>query len=277
MTSRNNRAKKEARDRQKATGETYTAARRHTAVSRVRQFIDDCCANCLQPLPLAEEKLFCSPLCRYTADTVRYSRRVVRDGRIDKDPDVLRAVQTRVAFILAGGYDREGRALPRSVRESVWQRDAGQCQSCEKPGEEIDHIDGSSPDPANLQLLCKECHHAKTALRMVPASPTMQAEVESLFTTRVAVDEPILLSDDEVNWSSMWAGLKKARSERFYSLMLENGRDPDDYPPANRRREMVADLEDMYADAYSDSGRTADDDSGYGPGSYYAHAMAKDD
>ena len=68
-----------------------------------RYFLDDHCANCLEPLPEDVEALFCSAWCAEIADTVRYQRRVFRDGRIQR-PDVQEAIRTRNAFLLIGGY-----------------------------------------------------------------------------------------------------------------------------------------------------------------------------
>ncbi len=48
----------------------------------------------------------------------------------------------------------------------IWKRDGGKCRRCERetPGGEIDHIvpirDGGTDDPANLRLLCHDCHVA---------------------------------------------------------------------------------------------------------------------
>jgi hypothetical protein len=80
----NRRAKQDARERAKATGESYTTARCATAApatDQARSFEPDHCANCLDPLPEAVEGLFCCELCSQTADTVRYWRRVSHDGR----------------------------------------------------------------------------------------------------------------------------------------------------------------------------------------------------
>src|SRR5690349_1042976 len=93
----NKRAKRDARERQQRTGERYVTARRRSA-KREQFFEADCCANCLQRLPDEVEGLFCSEFCMQICDTVRYWRRVVRDGRIER-PDVREAVQTRVAFL----------------------------------------------------------------------------------------------------------------------------------------------------------------------------------
>lgn len=106
----NKRAKRDARERQKQTGERYVAARRRSA-KHERYSEADCCANCLERLPDEIEGLFCSELCMQTCDTIRYWRRAVRDGRYER-ADVREAVSTRVAFLLAGGYGKSVRRLP---------------------------------------------------------------------------------------------------------------------------------------------------------------------
>jgi 5-methylcytosine-specific restriction endonuclease McrA len=79
-------------------------------------------------------------------------------------------VNIKVAHLLAGGYDRRAREIPKATRTAV--KDRGRvCVQCRAPGEEIDHIDSPSSDPEDLQFLCKDCHHAKTATNLVPASP----------------------------------------------------------------------------------------------------------
>jgi hypothetical protein len=271
MTS-SKRAKRDARDRAAKTGEPYTLARRRTARSE-RYFEDDHCASCLRRLPDDEESLFCSELCSQTASTIRYWRRIVRDGRIGQ-PDVQQAIRTRVAHLLAGGYHEAARRLSPAVRARVWERDGGRCVSCGQPGAEIDHIASDSPDLGNLQLLCADCHQTKTTARMRPASPEQAAEVTALYQARVQPEVPVLLCDDEQGWARQWRGLKKARRQRLLDLLDEAGLDPGDFRGASRAEILDAIEDEM---DYDDGGWTEDDDTGYGPYSYFAHAMAKDD
>lgn len=271
----NKRAKRDARERQRRTGEPYVAALRRSG-RHERFFEADCCGNCLEPLPDDVEGLFCSGLCMQTCDTVRYWRRVLRDGRIER-PDVREAVRTRVAFLLAGGYGRTSRRLAKNIRAAVWARDQGLCRRCGKPGEEIDHINGDSPDLDNLQLLCKACHHAKTAERMRPATEEQNRVVVALYATRVLPETPALMADDEAEWQRTWSRLKKERRHRLLDDMVEAGLDPNDYKGAPRA-ELVDALYD--ADDAEDFDYARDPgnyDGGYGPSSYFAHAMAKDD
>lgn len=271
----NRRAKRDARERKAATGESYAAARRHTSHPAPRHFEDDRCANCMAELPRQIEGLFCSELCQQTAKDIRYWRSISRDGRIDQ-PDVKQALQVRVAHLLAGGYPERARRLSTEVRQAVWERDQGRCRQCGAPGEEIDHISDSSPALGNLQLLCASCHQRKTEEWMVPASAESKRQIEKLWRERVAPDEPAYLCDDQEQWAVLHRQLRKQRKQRLLAELAEYGYEREDFPGyswAEMWDEVFADL----ADAYVRGGYTPDDDSGYGPYSYFAHAMAKDD
>ena len=156
----NKRAKRDARDRARKTGEPYTLARRRTTpasdTSRPTAAQTACSAS-------RTTKRACSAqeLCSQTASTIRYWRRIVRDGRIHQ-PDVREAIRTRVAHLLAGGYQEAARRLSPTSRVQVWERDGGRCVLCGQPGAEIDHITDDSRELGNLQLLYAGCHRAKT-------------------------------------------------------------------------------------------------------------------
>ena len=187
-----------------------------------RHFIDDHCANCLEPLPDDVEALFCSTWCNEIATAVRYQRGASRDGRIN-DPLVQEAIMVKNAFLLAGGYQALGRTLPPSVRVEVKIRDDGKCRVCGKVGTDIDHIDGSSADLDNLQLLCKDCHNAKTTENLVPASDEQRAWLIALNVTRIMPPVPKLLADDNEQWQHVWRALKSARRDRLLAELAAAG------------------------------------------------------
>lgn len=191
----------------------------------IRLFVDDCCANCLRPLPRETAGLFCSSWCRETTKDVRYFRRAFRDGRVN-DPDVQSAIKTRMAFLLSGGYSALGRTLSPATRAAVKERDHDLCQSCGSPGTEIDHISGSSPDVSNLQLLCHGCHGAKTEAAMRPADIESQDLGRALMHDRVHVTDPVLLADDETAWDGQWRGLVRARGARIRQLPTATSSQP---------------------------------------------------
>lgn len=180
------------------------------------RFKPDHCANCFEQLPTDPNHrphLFCSELCRDYASLVRYWRSVVRDGRFEQDPEVRYAVQIQIAHLLAGGYHGQARTIPAETRALVKERDKV-CVSCGGPGEEIDHVDGDSNDPGNLQLLCKDCHHGKTAENLVPASTEQMDFVQALFLERVVPEEPARLCDGS-DWRQTEARLRAERRERL--------------------------------------------------------------
>ncbi|GEM_PF-3604939 len=179
-----------------------------------RYFLEDRCANCLTELPDAVVGPYCSTWCAEVAGHVRYMRAALRDGRIE-DPLVQTAIKTKGAFLLIGGYRSLGRTLTPARREEVKKRDAGLCQECGKPGTDIDHVDGSSDGLENLQLLCGDCHRAKTAEQMTEAAPESAALLQALFLARVLPDEPRLLADDETQWADVWKALQAERKARF--------------------------------------------------------------
>jgi len=190
-----------------------------------RYFVDDHCANCLVELPELEDALFCSSWCSEIAGQVRCMRGVFRDGRIS-DPAVMEAIGTRNAFLLIGGYHALGRQMNARTREQVVNRAGGKCQSCGQDGTEVDHISGNSNEADNLQLLCGACHREKTAEQLRPASEESQALLMSLIAGRVWPDEPILLADDQEQWSTRWRALKSSRLRRYIEDAREGGFDP---------------------------------------------------
>lgn len=226
--TKDQKAKQAARERSAETGERYTEARRRLSalpeLSLDDPFVDDHCANCFEPLPEETDRLFCSDWCIETAGSVRYFRKTARDGR-HNDPDVQAAIQTRLAFLLVGGYQALGRRLPTATCAEVTRRDGGVCQKCGKPANQIDHIEGSSGELDNLQLLCAQCHHEKTVSNFVPAPAVFQAMVAELFLNRVFPDEPSRLADDETAWDGTWRGLKKARRQRLVTELENSGVD----------------------------------------------------
>jgi len=177
-------------------------------------FTNDHCAQCQEPLTGSNHGLFCTEWCGQTAKHIRYWRRIVRDGRI-ANPDVQLALQTRLAFMLAGGYPDRARRLPPAARQQVLERDHHHCQDCGGPGEEIDHIHNNSADLDNLQLLCRPCHQAKTRANMKPDNGEHTALLTRLYRDRVLPDQAALLCDDHDQWTLVWRQLRTERRRRL--------------------------------------------------------------
>jgi hypothetical protein len=170
------------------------------------------------PPHLRAGRLFCSEICRQRADTVRYGRRIYRDGRI-KDALVADAFRTKMAFAVTEiGYAEAGRELDSETRRSVIERDGGKCVMCGKPGTEIDHVVDSSLELMNLQLLCHDCHARKTRQNFRPIEPGSRAEVIwTQLMDRIQSPVPLRPCDDEVAWPSSW---KKITAERRSAAQL---------------------------------------------------------
>lgn len=221
------KAKKQAvRARMEEAGESYTESLRHVeqkASPGDVPFIYEC-VNCDAPLEMENRSLFCSEFCMQVASFVRYARRVVVDPNRWADPQVREAMQIRQAHLLGGGYDENARRLTSTQRTFIIERDGGVCAECGEPADEIDHIDGSLSDPGNLQLLCDRCHNEKTRSVMVPATEEQTAWGTELWATRVMVEVPVRLGDDEVRWEQVCRGLKSERTRLLWDqLEAETG------------------------------------------------------
>ncbi len=237
-------------------------------VTGVRAFMPDRCANCQRWVPDELPGLFCSTWCQETCKHVRYLRGVIGDGRILND-DVQAAVRKRFAFLQLGGYASLHRGLPAKVRAAVIERHNGRCASCGKPGTDIDHINGSSADPSNLQLLCTDCHNTKTDQRLQPASPATQQLFDDFLEHRVAPREPLLLADDEQQWATTWRPLKKDRKQRLLDELADLGAD---ITSVTNWANLVLIRDDIITDGGHESG-----EAGYGADSYFARAQSRDD
>lgn len=190
-----------------------------------RYFLDDHCANCLSPLTEDVIGLWCSTWCTDINQRVRYWRRVTRDGRI-ADPLIRAQIGMDLTFLLIGGYRALGRRPSSATRMLVVRRDGGRCRKCGKPGTELDHVDGNSDEPVNLQLLCKDCHRHKTSealASMAPAPDEVRAVIFALQLARVEPAEPTLLADDEAQWEHIWKRLTAERKGRFEAALKAVG------------------------------------------------------
>ena len=168
------------------------------------------CPNCDEPI--GAPTLFCSDLCRDEAKFVRYYRACIKDGRI-KQPDVVEALQIRMAHILGGGYAERERRLSLDLRGQVIERAKGLCQSCGALGNQVDHISGNSSNLSNLQLLCVPCHNEKTTANFVQITeeshPEAWAKRDALLR-RVHSAGPVRFCD-RAEWATEYRALQQAR------------------------------------------------------------------
>jgi len=249
--------KRDARTRQQETGERYVVARRNAGVKSDPAWSH--CANCDGDLDVRVEGLFCTELCRETADFVRYARRKMQAGQLD-DPDISYAIRIRMAMLLGGGYPGSARQLSPTIRSAVIARDQ-QCVQCGAPGAEIDHIADSSDDLENLQFLCKDCHRLKTEAALAPASAEQSDEAKEIWIGRVMPPDPQRLCDDPERWSEEWRPLKAQRREYLLRELHDRGVERSDFAGLSWA-DMWDEIDDLDAPEFG----VWDDDEGPPPG-----------
>jgi 5-methylcytosine-specific restriction endonuclease McrA len=210
------------------------------------------CINCDGTMTVTKQpKLFCSDLCQQEAKFIRYYRSCSNDGRINQ-LDVQMALQIRMAHILSGGYKASERAIPLLVRNAIYKRDNKTCRLCERLGTDIDHINGSSFEMNNLQVLCKDCHSKKTKSNFRELTPEVdnydekKAKIKSLHL-RAESETPQKICDDEINWNTnqkiILAEMRQLiLNERFLAFSRSIGVDTSDTEKkVNRAKNLEVD------------------------------------
>lgn len=154
---------------------------------------------------------YCTDWCYDAAKHVRKYRRWAREGRLG-EPSIAGAVRKERASLMGGGYPATARKVPKATKDAVRERDGWLCRSCGDPGVEIDHVDGDSNDPANLQLLCVPCHDRKTEASMRVMTGEELAEKRPIIEdleARCAAAEPLRPCDVD-GWD--WRGWIRRRA-----------------------------------------------------------------
>jgi hypothetical protein len=173
------------------------------------------CVNCGLPLTqLVRPYLFCSDLCQKEAHTVRYARRVLRDGRIER-PDVREAVQIQLAFVVSGGYPSRERELSKEQRHAVFQRDKSCCRLCGAQATQIDHIGppiaGEINHPDSLRRSVTRATVRRRCLRFVPSLIRSGGERRKTCDCVIYSPSPLRISDDDKAWPTVWRQLAAQR------------------------------------------------------------------
>lgn len=177
------------------------------------------CLNCGGFLQDPHSVLYCSDQCHQEADLVRYTRRALKDGRSARG-DVQTAIGQRLLMIRAGGYPYGARRVPKTVREQVFELDKYLCRLCGSRATDIDHINGSSNAPDNLQALCSTCNRRKMEARVQTISPKTDVELwkrieeqTMRLAKRIAARHPDRICDDPEKWQGTWRHLQLTRKE----------------------------------------------------------------
>jgi hypothetical protein len=196
--------------------------------------VDFVCLNCDETFSVVDRpKVFCTTRCANDAKLVRYARATAADGRIKK-LDVALAVKVKFMHALSDiPYDQQARELSPELRAEIHRRDDGRCVKCRNLGNEIDHIEGDSNEPENLQLLCQLCHYRKTlwnATKITDEAKHADKRIRAdKLVERIRAREPMRNCDNEKDWESVyfhptvrlrWTEMIDARKTAFDTGML---------------------------------------------------------
>ena len=214
----------------KGTSSTEPVESRDDELARLVLSLD--CANCGNEV--SRPALYCSDLCTQTADVVRYVRRCLSDGRVER-PDVQEGIGSKLLMLTADGYPKKARNVSEARRAEVFARDNFKCVLCGADATQIDHINGHSDDPSNLRAVCRTCNITEAfnnARTVTPESdPGLYSYIEGLFRTladRIAHAAPLRACDDETAWNAAQKRLMPRRRIRFREVQEEREGDFQD-------------------------------------------------
>jgi hypothetical protein len=185
------------------------------------------CANCLNPLDPNEVKgsaaPFCSGHCRKQAESVRYLRGIIRDGRSADPMTATVAFNNMVVFLaLDLAYTRP--RIEGKLRADVLKRNGGLCVECStSPATEVDHVQGGSEDPDNLRGLCRACHEGK---QRGPIPDDLTRDGAGAVDGAAGIDDMVgcwrralysatPLSSDDPSWGELGELARRSGSGRF--------------------------------------------------------------
>ncbi len=164
----------------------------------------------------AGKLLFCSDDCQEFAGYVRYARKKI-DEEMPWDLDLLKGFGRKIIHWVSSGhvYDSRGRYLPRKTREEILFRDGQRCAICGEPATEIDHIAGSSSEPANLRAVCADCNRKLMLGNLVPTTKkekrvAMKARGDHL-SSLISAPIPPSIAFDHATWINEWRSVEKMR------------------------------------------------------------------
>lgn len=102
------------------------------------------CLNCGSPVAVEQAfPLYCTKHCQLVAESVRYHRRVLANGRYASDPYVRDAVEIRLQKLSQGIVVRKHK-VPAEIRARVFARADDTCEvpTCSNPATDLDHVEG---------------------------------------------------------------------------------------------------------------------------------------
>lgn len=210
------------------------------------RYIVGACANCESLTVTVKNPLWCSSACHQAAKLVRYVRARRAEGTHQR-PDIVEAIEMKMAHVLAGGYPETERRVPAAVRAEVFRRAGGRCQNCGRPLAlefstlssgalfTIQHVAGDSNSISNLRALCRRCNMADARTNFVRVHPrSLHAARAAELEARWLSPEPLRLCDDHTQWASVWRHKKREAREVVRSrLSSAISPYPDDKPTSS--------------------------------------------
>lgn len=210
------------------------------------RYIVGACANCESPAVTVKNPLWCSSACQQAAKLVRYVRARRAQGTHQR-PDIVEAIEMKMAHVLAGGYPETERRVPAAIRAEVFRRAGGRCQNCGRPLAlefstldsgalfTVQHVAGDSNSISNLQAFCRRCNMADAKANFVRIHPSsLHAAQAAELEARWLSPEPLRLCDDHTQWASVWRHKKRAAREVVRSrLSGAVAAYPDDEPTSS--------------------------------------------
>jgi hypothetical protein len=207
------------------------------------------CANCDQP---TDRKPFCSEDCKMVADNVRMMRQWVRNPDKQADTGYIDAFVPRlgklysVAIGLTYGVHQ---AVTGQLRTHIMERDDYKCQIqipgvCTVQATQVDHINGPTMEPSNLQASCRPCNMNKV-IDFFGKATDEEAEKITVFqrhlAERIDSEKPTRICDDEQNWRFVWRKYPNTPDVAYTSVTANLRFDDIRKRSGQRRREMHRD------------------------------------
>ena len=185
------------------------------------------CVNCDNEIDVRDSSnfksaIYCSEYCQQEAGTIRYVRRAIADER-ESLYEFRMGLNDRLIHMPTGGYAAKERRLSKKVRVAIFERDNNICRICRKrSAEQVDHIKGSSNDPANLQAICVTCHRMKTNSNARLATGKELTRILRLYeamAVRIAAPTPSKACDDHAHWQKTEPKLRGIRKKMINTVV----------------------------------------------------------
>ncbi len=159
------------------------------------------------------------------------------------------------------GYDKSARSVLPELRDAIFQRAGHKCERCGRPEGDtyesmltVQHMRGTSNDPADLRAYCRQCNNIDS-LRLVTPRQLVGYSAEQLallgyvgvddpdafrephievlmreIELRVRSPTPMLPCDDADTWKDLYKELQAERRAPFSAELIDDEDDFDEDP-----------------------------------------------